>query len=151
MDKIILWGSFIIGVAMLCFSLRKLPLIDWLIIFLFTSYISVIAGTVVVEEKMLVYPVKIFEKHFESSLQFEMLILPVICLYFYQTTYNSTYTGIFLQGVLFTSALTLVEVMLETFTDIIEYHTWTWMYTFISVFTLIIFVRVFIGLVNKKT
>lgn len=82
MEKIILWSSFIVGVAMLFLSLRKLPLKDWLIIFLFTSYISVIAGTVVVEEKMLSYPVKILEKHFESSLQFEMLTLPVVCLYF---------------------------------------------------------------------
>ncbi|UJL45893.1 hypothetical protein KFZ58_16175 [Virgibacillus sp. NKC19-16] len=151
MEKIILWSSFIVGVAMLFFSLRKLPLIDWLIIFLFTSYLSVIAGTVVVEEKMLAYPVKIFEKHFESSLQFEMLTLPVICLYFYQTTYHSTCTGIFLQGVLYTSALTLAEILLEKYTDVIEYHTWTWMYTFISVFTLVIFVRVFIEFVHKKT
>lgn len=150
MEKIILWGFFIVAVALLFFSFRKLPLKDWLIIFLFTSYISVIAGTVVVEEKMLAYPVKILDKHFDSSLQFEMLTLPVICLYFYQTSYNSTYTVILLQGVLYTSALTLVEVTLETYTDIIEYHTWTWMHTFISVLTLIIFVRTFAGLVNKK-
>ncbi|WP_174616255.1 CBO0543 family protein [Virgibacillus ihumii] len=87
MEKVILWGVFIVAVALLFFSFRKLPLKDWLIIFLFTSYISVIAGTVVVEEKKLAYPVKILEKHFESSLQFEMLSLPVICLYFYQTSY----------------------------------------------------------------
>ncbi|WP_085993385.1 CBO0543 family protein [Oceanobacillus senegalensis] len=150
MESIILWGAFIAGVAMLFFILPKLPFKDWLIIFLFTSYVSVIAGTVVVEEKMLSYPVKILEKHFESSLQFEMLTLPVICLYFYKTTYHSTYTGTFLQGLLYTSALTLIEVLLETYTNIIEYHTWTWLYTFISVFILIVFVRYFMDWVNKN-
>lgn len=149
MEKVILWGSFIVGIIMLFLSLRKLPLRDWLILFLFTSYISVIAGTVVVEEGMLDYPVKLFEKHFDSSLQFEMLILPVICLYFYQTSYHSTYTGIFLQGLLYTSILTLVEFLLESYTDVIEYYTWSWIHTFISVFILMIFVRVFIELVNK--
>ncbi|WP_179151911.1 hypothetical protein [Oceanobacillus senegalensis] len=50
MEKINLWGAFIVAAAMLFFILLKLPFKDWLLIFLFTSYILVIAGTVVVEK-----------------------------------------------------------------------------------------------------
>jgi len=150
MDKIILWGALIIGLVMLLFSLRMVPLKDWLIIFLFTGYISVIAGTIVTEENMISYPVKILENHFVSSLQFEMFTLPIICIYFYHTTYHSTYIGVFLQGLLYTSVLTLLEFLMETYTNVIQYHSWTWMVTFVTVLILIIFVRAFIIFINKK-
>ncbi|WP_425435159.1 CBO0543 family protein [Oceanobacillus rekensis] len=81
-----------IGFLLLFLNLRKLPIKDGLIIFLSASYIAVILGTIAVEEGMLDYPVRHLRDHFDSSLLFEMLYLPVFYLYFYRTTlYSRTF------------------------------------------------------------
>lgn len=152
MEKIMLWGLLALGFILLVLILRKLPIKDGLIIFLFTSYISVIAGTIAVEEGMLDYPVKLFKRqHFHSSILFEMLLLPVVCLYFYRTTSHSTIFHIVIQSAVYSTALTVVEYLLERHTALIEYHTWTPLYTLISVFLLLILVRGFIGLIKKRS
>lgn len=139
------------GIVLLFMNLRKLPVKDGLIIFLFASYIAVILGTIAVEEGMLYYPVKFLErKHFDSNLLFEMLILPVICLYFYRTTFQSKRFPILIQSILYSAVLTTFEFFLERYTPLIEYLKWTWVHTFISVFLFLILMRVFIGLINRK-
>lgn len=149
MDRLILWGVLGLGLVMLIICIRQLPIKDWLIILLFTSYVSVIAGTIVVEEKMLKYPVKLLDKHFDSSLEFEMFLLPVICLYLYRTTYHSSILGIVVQSALYSIGLTALETLIKQYTHLIEYNTWTWYDTLISVFLLFIFVRGFIGIINR--
>ncbi|GAA0438622.1 hypothetical protein GCM10008983_14370 [Lentibacillus halophilus] len=142
MEHIILWLSFVIGMVLLWFSLRKLSFNEWILVYLVSSYFSIFLGTIVVEENMLHYPEKLLGIHFESSILFEYVILPVINLYFYQTTYRSRYSGILIQGVLYASVLTTMEVLLEKYTDVIEYHTWTWMHTFASVLLFMMVIRI---------
>ncbi|KYD28919.1 hypothetical protein B4110_2229 [Parageobacillus toebii] len=38
----------------------------------------------------------------------------------------------------------------EKYTDLINYHTWTWMYSFITIFALSFFVRMIMELINKR-
>lgn len=150
MERIILWLLLIIGIALLFFSLRKPPIKDWILIFLLTSCFSIFIGVLVAKKKMLEYPIRFLSKYFSSSLLYEYLLLPVVCIYFYQTTYYSKYPSIILQCALYTSALTILEVLLERYTDLIEYHTWTWIHTFISTFFLMMFVRILMLLINRK-
>ncbi|WP_429467882.1 CBO0543 family protein [Neobacillus sp. B4I6] len=56
---------------------------------------------------------------------------------------------IILKCALYTSVLTIIEVLLERYTDLIEYHTWTWRHTFISTFFLMMFIRILIKLINR--
>ncbi|WP_087973494.1 CBO0543 family protein [Oceanobacillus rekensis] len=149
MEKIILWLTLIIGIALLLFSFRKAPTKDLLLIFLLTAYFSIILGVLVVEEKMLEYPINFLSNHFSSSLLYEYLILPVICIYFYLVTYYSRYPSIIIKCAIFTFVLTFIEVLLERYTDLLEYHTWTWVHTFIGVFFLIMFIRTLIMLIHK--
>ncbi|WP_257351035.1 CBO0543 family protein [Pseudalkalibacillus decolorationis] len=150
MERVILWGLLIIGIALLLYSLRKLPFKEWLFVYLLTTYFSIIIGTIVVEENMLDYPIKFLNKHFDSSLLYEYLLFPVVCLYFYRTTYHSRYFNILLQGGLYTTALTIIEVLLERYTDLIKYNSWTWIYTFTSVFILLVFIRIIVQLIYKE-
>ena len=150
MERIILWSLLIIGIVLLFFSLRKPPIKNWILIFLLTSYFSTFLGVLVVEKKMLEYPVRFLSNHFTSSLLYENLLFPVVCIYFYQTTYHLRYIGIVIQCTLYTSALTIIEIIFERYTDLIKYHTWTWIYTFISTFFLMMFVRILMQLINKK-
>jgi hypothetical protein len=149
-ERIILWSLLIIGIALLFSSLRKPPIKDWILIFLLTSYFSTILGVLVVEEKMIDYPINFLGEYFSSSILYEMLLLPVVCIYFYQKTYYSRYPDIILKCTLYTSALTIIEVLFERYTDLIKYYTWTWVYTFISLFFLMMFIRILMLLINKK-
>ncbi|UOQ95411.1 hypothetical protein MUO14_11025 [Halobacillus shinanisalinarum] len=79
---------------------------DKIIIFFMTSYIATVAGVIVVEEKMIDYPVNLFSQYFSSSLLYEMILVPIVCIYFYQTTFHSSYSRIALQCAIYTSILT---------------------------------------------
>lgn len=149
MNTIIIGILILFGFLLLCLNLRKLPIQDVFLLFLFAAYIGVILGTIVVEKEMLSYPVKPFDgEYFQSNLMFEMLLLPDICLYFYRTTFNSKWFQIIIQSVIYSGVLTLVEKLLEHYTDLITYYTWTWAYTFISVALFLILTRIFIALVK---
>lgn len=150
MEKIILWSLLIIGISLLFFSLRKPLIKNWLLIFLLASCLTTFLGVLVVEEKWLEYPVRFLGNYFSSSLLYEYLLFPVVSIYFYQTTYHSRYLNIVLQCILYTTVLTIIEVYLERYTDLIEYHTWTWLHTYISTFFLMMLVRILLQLINKK-
>jgi hypothetical protein len=150
MERIILWALLLVGITLLIFSLRKPFIKDWILIFLLNAYLSTLIGVLVVEENMLEYPIRFLDNYFTSSLLYEYLLFPVVCIYLYQKTYDSSFKGIFLYCLLFTTALTVIEVLFERYTDLIEYHTWTWMHTFISTFILMFFIRSIMQLINQK-
>ncbi|MFD2924727.1 CBO0543 family protein [Halobacillus naozhouensis] len=150
MEPIILWFLLILGLSLLIIIMRNLPFKEFLFGYLLTSYFSIIIGVFVVEEEMLHYPSKLLGKHFDSSLLFEYLLFPVVCLYFYRTTYYSSHIGILLQATIYTSALTAVEIAFEKYTSLIEYHTWTGVHTFFSVLSFMIFIRVLIQLLRSQ-
>ncbi|MBD1378763.1 CBO0543 family protein [Metabacillus arenae] len=150
MEKIILWLLVIIGIILFVISFKKPPFKNWIIVFLLTSYFAEFLGVLVVEEKMLEYPKRFLSSYFSSSILYEYLLFPVVCVYFCQTTYTSKFLSIVFQCILYTSALTITEVFFEKNTDLIKYHSWTWMHTFISTFILMMFIRFLIQMINKK-
>ncbi|KKI91743.1 hypothetical protein WQ54_12975 [Bacillus sp. SA1-12] len=150
MEMVILWLLLIIGIVLFLFSFRKPPIKHWVLIYLLASYFSIFLGVIVVEENMLTYPVKFLDQYFSSSILYEYLLFPVVCMYFYQTTYRSKLIGIIGQALLYTAALTVTEFLFERYTDLIEYLSWTWLHTFLSIFFLMLILRFTAHLVNKE-
>ncbi|ANB61017.1 CBO0543 family protein [Anoxybacteroides amylolyticum] len=152
MDRLILWTLFIIGIALLGVSLFRKPALmkDSLLVFALKAYFSTFFGVFVVEAHMLDYPVRFLPSYFDTSILFEYFLFPIVCVYFYQTTYYSSFGVILWQCALYTAAITIVEVLCEKYTDLIEYHTWTWWYSFLTIFFLSFFVRMIMLVVNKK-
>ncbi|MDQ0340717.1 hypothetical protein J2S00_003543 [Caldalkalibacillus uzonensis] len=150
MDRILLWCLLIIGIGLFLFSLRKpLLLKDTILIFLMKAYFSSFIGVIVVKEEMVEYPVRFLSKYFDASILFEYFLYPIMCIYLYQTTVHSRFLGIVLQCALYTAALTTIEVICEKYTDLVEYHSWTWMHSFITIFLLSLSVRLLLQLINK--
>ncbi|UQD50816.1 hypothetical protein C0971_01190 [Bacillus methanolicus] len=150
MDRTILWALFIFGIILLIFSLRKPLFKDTILVFLMKAYFSSFFGFIVVEKNMIEYPVRFLSKYFETSILYEYFLYPIVCVYFYQTSYRSKFLGIILQDALYSAAITAVEVLCEKYTNLIEYRNWTWMYSFITLFLLSLFVRILMQLINKK-
>lgn len=150
MDTMILWCLLFLGFVLFGFSLRKPPIYHWLFTFLLTSYCSTFIGVIVVEKGMLEYPIRLLADYFESSILYEYLLFPVVCVYFHQTTYNASYKIWFLQAFCYNTFFTIIEVILEHYTNLVEYHTWTWLYTFISTFILMIIIRTIVQFLPRK-
>jgi hypothetical protein len=150
MDRIILWAFLIFGMVLLFFSLRKPIIKDTILVFLLKAYFSTFFGVIVVEENWVEYPVRFLAQYFEASIIFEYFLYPIMCVYFYQTSYRSSFLGIIVQCALYTSALTILEVLCEKYTNLVKYHTWTWMYSFATIFLLSFMVRMLMQLINKR-
>jgi hypothetical protein len=150
MDRIILWALLIIGMVLLFFSLRKPLIKDTLLVFLLKAYFSTFFGVIIVKENLIEYPVRFLGQYFETSILFEYFLYPIDCVYFYLTSYRSSLLGIIVQCALYTSALTILEVLCVKYTNLIKYHTWTWMYSFITLFLLSFSVRMLMQLINKR-
>jgi hypothetical protein len=150
MDRIILWFFLIIGIVLFIFSLRKPHLLkDTILVFLLKAYFSTFIGVIVVEKKMVEYPVRFLGKYFEASILFEYFLYPIMCIYLYQTSVHSRFLGIVIQCALYTAALTSVEFLCEKYTDLIEYHSWTWVHSYLFIFLLSLLVRLLVQWINK--
>jgi hypothetical protein len=146
-EIILLWLLLIGGIGLFILSLRKPPQKDWLLIFFMTGFFAVFLGVIVVEEHLIRYPVNLF-KHFQSSVLFEFLLFPVLCIYYSPATSHSGFWGIILKALVYSSVLSILEFFLEKYTDLIDYLHWEWYYTLVSVFLFMIIVRSIMGLTN---
>lgn len=149
MDHYLNWGLLIFGLALFLYSLRKPPLHVWITTFLLKAYVSTFIGVLIIEEGMLEYPVRFLEGYFDSNILYEYLLLPVVCIYFYKATYQVNVWRILGVGLLFTSGLTFVEALFEANTSLIEYHTWTWMHSFASIYIIMVLIRLLLKGIYK--
>lgn len=143
-----MWFFLILGIALFIFSLRKQPIKDWLFAFFTTSFFATVLGTVVIDLKLIEY-LKLGDT-FNSGQIYELILFPVISVYFYQTSYRSNLLSIIIQCALYASGLTIPEVILEKYTDLIKFVDWHWTYTLLSVFCFMLAIRFLLKLINRK-
>lgn len=103
--------------------------------FLFMQAITWPSGYIVTEMNLISYPVRFFDYASKSSFTFEYLVFPVVSGLFsvYYPKKSSklkkiTYTFVIV------STLTIAEIILERYTDTVEYLNWTWYLSFITMF-----------------
>jgi hypothetical protein len=88
--------------------------------------------------KLICYPSRFFEYATTANFTFEYFIFPIV-----SALYNLYYPkkASLLKGVTFTgvivSILTFNEVILESYTDTIEYLHWEWYWSWVSMFILL--------------
>lgn len=104
-----------------------------IVAFLFKQIITFLIGLVVVELGLLEYPVRLFASINRTSFTYEFYVFPVVCAAF-NVWYPSDrrkliqfgyYTG-------FSSVMTILEVIIEKYTDLIEYIHWEWYISWIT-------------------
>ncbi|MDF0727108.1 hypothetical protein PY093_10315 [Cytobacillus sp. S13-E01] len=129
--------AWIVGIMLLfCVpkSKRREAFISILVMQVFTWPL----GFIVTELKLVSYPIRFFEYATSSSFTFEYFIFPVISALFniYYPKERS-----FLQVLTYTSVivslLTIGEVILELYTDNIQYLNWDWYWSWLSMFVLL--------------
>ena len=134
-DSIILAAAWIITIIILVLFIPKDKLREAQLIFLFKQAITWITGLLVVELKLLEYPVRLFSYANRTSFSFEFFIYPSLCAVFnLHYPINKGILKRFMHYFNFCSAMTIIEVLCEKYTNIIKYLDWTWYVTWITLF-----------------
>ncbi|MDP4084424.1 MAG: CBO0543 family protein [Bacillota bacterium] len=149
--KLILYVLTLFGIILLPVGLKRKPRKDWIIVFLLKTLISSFVGNVIAATKTLEFPVRLFPKAFKSSVLYDILLFPLLCLFYNQTTYKSKLIGIISQEFMYSLPMTWIEIILEKKTNLIKYNSWKWYYTLFSLTGTFLLVRGVIGYIRKIT
>ena len=134
-EYIILVIAWLITIGMLIIFVPKKQIREAWLIFFFKQLLTWVLGLIVVELGLIEYPVDIFQHATKTSFTFEYFIYPAICVVFnLHYPENKGRFRRFLHYSYFCTAITIVEVFVERYTDIIEYINWTWYITWITLF-----------------
>lgn len=106
-----------------------------LIPFMFKQLLTWVFGLLVVENKLIRYPVREFKKANKSSFSFEYFIYPSLCAIF-NINYPETKPKWikFVYHLSFAGGITAVEYMIEKKTKLITYKKWAWYWSFLTIF-----------------
>lgn len=120
-------------------------------IFILSQVFSWLLGLVVVEYGMIEYPVHILSKANSTDFMFEFLIFPVLAIHFILRYPSAKILWLRLTYFIGTiSMFTLAEVIIEKYTMIIKYYSWTWYDTWISMALSFYFIMVIYKWFFKK-
>lgn len=126
-------ASWIIAIALTYFFVPKRKYREAQVSFLFMQALTWIFGLLAVELRLLEYPVRFFSYTTRVSFTFEYFVFPVVSvifnLYFPK---EGTWISKSLYSLAFPTILTIAEVILEEYTDCIEYIYWHWSWSWIS-------------------
>ncbi|MRX74335.1 hypothetical protein GJU40_19635 [Bacillus lacus] len=123
---------FITGAALLLlfFLLRKGPLKDWLLSYLFNAYTNGILDQYLASNHYIRYPVRYFKKEFKSNILFDYLLYPTMSLFINKITYGNRPFVIVIKVCLVTTSMLLVELWAEKNTNLIRWgRGWDWKHT----------------------
>lgn len=135
LEVLILIAAYCIVIAMLLVYTPRNRIREAWVIFLFKQTITWIIGVIVVELRMIEYPVRSFPYALRSSFDFEYFIYPAICVVFnlnYPEKRKPLYQ--FMHYVYYCSIMTAIEKVLEVYTDLAVYLYWEWYVTWITLF-----------------
>ncbi|NLJ76609.1 MAG: hypothetical protein GX325_05050 [Peptococcaceae bacterium] len=108
---------------------------DWVVVFLYKCTLDGLWGSAVVETGKLEYPFRMLPQYYDNSLLFEYWVFPTLCILYNQVTRERGIWPILYYALLFSAGTTAIEYPLELYTDLIQYHHWTW---FTTLYTLTI-------------
>lgn len=118
---------------------------DWIAVFFFKSTLDFFWGSTVENLHLIEYPVRLLPKCFKTSLLFEVLVFPVLCILYNQTTRTRRLGGIIGYALLFSAGITAIEYPLELYTNLIKYKNWSWYTTFFTLTLAFLASRAFIA------
>lgn len=132
-EKRMLVFFWVLTSVILIIFVPKHKLRQAILAFLYKQLITWLFGMLVVEKGLIRYPVRLFSKANKTSFCFEYYFYPALCAIFniyypekksplHKLLYIASHSG----------TLTLIEVILERYTNLIEYVKWRWYWSFLT-------------------
>lgn len=134
-DYILIAVQWAIMIVLLILFIPKHKIREAQVAFLFKQFVTWVLGLLVVELRLIEYPVRLFPYANKTSFTFEYFIYPSICAIFnVHYPENKGHFGQFVYYFIYCTTLTGVEVIAEKYTNILKYIHWNWFITWISLF-----------------
>lgn len=135
MERAIIISSYIIIVILLVWFVPKYKIREATTIYSFKLMLDWFLGLVVVEYRLIEYPIRLFAYASRTSFTFEYIVFPSICVLFnLYYPFQRVWWRKFLHYALYCSVLTSIEYVLERNTKLINYINWDWYWTWIGLF-----------------
>jgi hypothetical protein len=119
---------------------------------MFKQDLTLISGLLVVEFGLIQYPIREFQIASATSFSLEYFIYPAVCIVFvlrfpnHKTIWHKI--GWF---ALFPTSMTILELLIERYTKLIDYINWTWYYSWFSMLIFdIITLNYYLWFIKKK-
>ena len=134
-DTLLIILGWVITTVLLIIFVPKAKIRQAFVIFMVKQMITWSIGLLVVELRLLEYPVRSFAYASKTSFDFEFFIYPAFCVLFnLHYPEGKSFAKRFMHFIYFCSALTAVEVLVEKNTNLLHYINWYWYTTFITLF-----------------
>ncbi|MDQ0899030.1 CBO0543 family protein [Paenibacillus sp. V4I7] len=147
-NQIIQWSAIVLSLIILLITLKKSLIRDCLYVFLITVFFSSFIPVILIEQHYYEHPVRFLSQYFSSAVLFDYLAFPTINVLFNLTTKRSKHVGVLAQAFLYSALMTTVEFLLERYTELIKYYSWTWMHSFVTLFTFFLFLKLLMVLIR---
>lgn len=135
LDYMVIATAWIVTVVALIIFVPKDKIREAQVIYLFKQLITWLFGLAVVELRLIEYPVRLLSYANRTSFTFEYFIYPSLCVIFnLRYPQNDSYFRQFLYYSYYCTAMTLLEVFVERYTNVITYLHWSWYVTWITLF-----------------
>lgn len=148
-EKLILRGLLILGMICFPFIFKKSPSKDWILIYFFKGFLSSFIDNYVVRTGRVRYPVRLLHQWYDTSVLFNYLLFPLVCVFFNQATVRDKPSFIFLKALFFSVPMTLIEWLLEKKSNLIKWEKWSAFHTFVSETMTFLGSRGFIALIRN--
>lgn len=117
----------------------KEKILDAQISFLFMQALTWLLGALVVEARLIEYPFRFMEHAYRISFTFEYFIFPAVsALFNMHFPADKSFMKKVQYSVSFPTAITIGEVILEKYTETINYINWNWYLTWTSMFIVLL-------------
>jgi hypothetical protein len=141
-SKTVLIVTTIIGLCFVPILFRKKYIKSSLIIFVIAGVVNALLENYLVAKDYVIYPVRYFPEIFKYHVMYDFLVCPLISVAYCQTSSRKNLKNIYVQGLLYSGFQTLLEYIMVTKTDFIQYNNWDIWHTFVLLIAYkIVFIR----------
>ncbi|MGC5327621.1 CBO0543 family protein [Brevibacillus sp. SYSU BS000544] len=130
----ILIATWVVMVILLILFVPRKKLLEAQLSFLFMQVLTWPFGAIVVENRLIEYPERLMEYAYRISFTFEFFLFPSIsALFNIHFPKEKSWMVKLLYIVSFPTVMTIIEVILEKYTDLVKYRHWTWYWSWITI------------------
>ena len=144
-ELIISLTAFLIALFLLIFAVDWRYFRDWVVVFLYKSILNTLMSTMIINTGRIEYVYRQLPQYFRMSLLYELWVFPILCVLYNQITRERGLWPVLYYAVLFSAGITATEYPLELYTDLIQYHKWSWFTTLYTTTLTLLSSRAFIA------
>lgn len=130
-------------------ALRKKPIKDWIIVYLFNALTNGIIDNILSRYRIVKYPIRLFSKVFDIHILFDFFLYPTFTIIYNQWTYRNNIFQIIYKLILITIPPFFIELWAENKTNLINWNKkWKWYHSYFSIILKSLTTRFLIGIIR---